>query len=193
MLSNEKEFHHRRRESLTSFRFYQPPRRYFVNILKSPLCLAHYMVWYLLTIIILNWTLNSKGNARNLEFLAWNRPNTCSHHSRNISKFLSATLNQLRQFQHSQVSHAKNQTANSQRVSQADRNLQRECANMRSNNLNKYAIFHFIMHICHSLSAQCSAISCHCTFEDVLSLYLLLHLPTLCMWHIWILYVCTRA
>lgn len=32
--------------------------------------------------------------------------------------------------------------------------LTRVCANMRSNNLNKYAIFHFIMHICHSLSAH---------------------------------------
>lgn len=43
--------------------------------------------------------------------------------------------------------------------SELDRNLQRECANMRSNNLNKYAITHFIMHIASVLSSISAILS----------------------------------
>ena len=60
-----------------------------------------------------------------------------------------------------------------------DRNLTRECANMRSNNLNKYAIFHFIMHICYSLSAH---FFCNCSppawWHEVWGRFYLLHRHT---------------
>lgn len=71
------------------------------------------------------------------------------------------------------------------------------CANMRSNNLNKYAIFHFIMHICHSLSARLLLLlHSYSWHEEVWGRFYLIapsahnkhFMYIMCMWHIWILF-----